>query len=164
MNAQIHGIPPSVTSIPNHVPPYGVPNIPPSATSLGPYGYCCQGPSNVPYRNPAFPNRYNRRGNNGYGYGYGYGYTVPYYYAYPSDDASYYGGGGGPYLESGPPQGGAPPAEQTLHIIVDSAPQRPAPRDEDCRCATGAACGYHPRRQAGSADARWSSAMATSRK
>jgi hypothetical protein len=128
--AQIHGIPPSVTSIPNHVPPYGVPNIPPSATSLGPYGYCCQGPSNIPYRNPAFPNRYNRRGNNGYGYGYGYGYSVPYYYGYPSDDSGYYGeGGGGPYLYSGPSQQ-APPADQTLHIIVDSAPQRIAPRDE----------------------------------
>ncbi len=126
--AQIHGIPPSVTSIPNHTPPY-MPNATASVTSLGPYGYCCQGPSNVPYRNPAFPNRYNRRGNNGYGYGYGYTYAVP-YYSYPSEDASYYGGGGGPYLESGPPQGGAPPADQTLHIIVDTAPQRPAPRDE----------------------------------
>ncbi len=70
-----------------------------------------------------------RRGYGGYGYGYGYGYAVPYSYVYPSDDASYYGGGG-PYLESGPPQGGAPPAEQTLHIIVDTAPQRSAPRDE----------------------------------
>jgi len=133
LSAQIHGIPPSVTSIPNHVPPFGVPNIPPSATSLGPYGYCCQGPSNIPYRNPAFPNRYNRRGNYGYGgYGYGYGYSVPYYYLYPSDDSGYYGGGGGgPYLESGPPQGGGtPPSEQTLHIIVDTAPQRAVPRDE----------------------------------
>lgn len=130
LNAQIHGIPPSVTSIPNHVPPYGVPNVPPSVTSLGPYGYCCQRPSNIPYRNPAFPNRYNRRGN--YGYGYGYGYSVPYYYVYPADDSGYYGdgGGGGPYLYSGPPQGGAPPADQTLHIIVDSAPQKLAPRDE----------------------------------
>jgi hypothetical protein len=129
--AQIHGIPPSVTSIPNHVPPFGVPNIPPSVTSLGPYGYCCQGPSNIPYRNPAFPNRYNRRGNYGYGYGYGYGYAVPYYYVYPSDDSSYYGeGGGGPYLYSGPPQGQTPPSEQTLHIVVDSAPQKIAPHDE----------------------------------
>ncbi len=132
-SAQIHGIPPSVTSIPNHVPPYGVPNIPPSATSLGPYGYCCQGPSNIPYRNRAFPNPYNRRGNRGYGgYGYGYGYTyaVP-YYVYPSDDPGYYGsGGGGSYLYSGPPEGQAPPAEQTLHIIVDTAPTHPAPQDQ----------------------------------
>jgi len=127
-SAQIHGIPPSVTSIPNHVPPY-LPNATASVTSLGPYGYCCQGPSNVPYRNPAFPNRYNRRGNYGYGYG-GYSYAVPYYYVYPSDDTGYASGGGGPYLYSGPPEGGVAPAEQTLHIIVDSAPQRPAPRDE----------------------------------
>lgn len=131
LNAQIHGIPPSVTSIPNHAAPFGVPNIPPSVTSLGPYGYCCQRPSNIPYRNPAFPNRYNRRGYRGYGYGYGYGYAVPYYYMYPADDSSYYGGdGGGPYLYSGPPQGQTAPAEQTLHIIVDSAPQKAAPRDE----------------------------------
>lgn len=132
--AQIHGIPPSVTSIPNHVPPFGVPNIPPSVTSLGPYGYCCQRPSNIPYRNPAFPNPYNRRGfrNNRYGLGYGYSYAAPYYYyPYPSDDSSYYGdGGGAPYLYSGPPEGQTPPAEQTLHIIVDSAPQKYAPRDE----------------------------------
>jgi hypothetical protein len=129
--AQIRGIPPSVTSIPNHVPPYGVPNIPASVTSLGPYGYCCQRPSNIPYRNPAFPNRYNRRGNYGYGYGYGYGYAVPYYYAYPSDDSSYYGSGGsGQYLYSGPPQGQTPPAEQTLHIIVDPPPQKTASHDQ----------------------------------
>ena len=130
--AQIHGIPPSVTSIPNHVPPFGVPNIPPSVTSLGPYGYCCQPPSNIPYRNPAFPNPYNRRSYRGYGYGgygYGYGYAVPYYYVYPSDDPGY-GSGGGPYLYSGPPQGQTPPVEQTLHIIVDSAPQKVAPREQ----------------------------------
>jgi hypothetical protein len=126
--AQIHGIPPSVTSIPNHVPPF-TPNIPASVTSLGPYGYCCQRPSNIPFRNPAFPNRYNRRGHGGYGYGYGYGYTVP-YYVYPSDDAAYYGSSGGPYLYSDPPQGSTPPAEQTLHIVIDSAPQKTAPHDE----------------------------------
>ncbi len=39
-------------------------------------------------------------------------------------------GGGGPYLYSGPPQGQAPPAEQTLHIIVDSPPVRSASKDE----------------------------------
>jgi hypothetical protein len=128
-SAQIHGIPPSVTSIPNHVPPY-LPNAPASVTSLGPYGYCCQGPSNIPYRNPAFPNRYNRRGNYGYGYGYGYSYAVPYYYVYPADDSGYGPGSGGPYLYSGAPQSGAPPADQTLHIVVDTAPQRPAPREE----------------------------------
>jgi hypothetical protein len=128
LNAQIHGIPPSVTSIPNHTPPFGVPNIPASVTSLGPYGYCCQRPSNIPFRNPAFPNPNNRRGfrNNGFGYG----YSVPYSYVYPYDDSGYYGGdGGGPYLYSGPSQQ-APPADQTLHIIVDSAPQRIAPRDQ----------------------------------
>lgn len=128
-SAQIHGIPPSVTSIPNHAAPFGVPNIPPSVTSLGPYGYCCQRPSNIPYRNPAFPNRFNRRGFRNYGYG--YSYAVPYYYVYPADDSGYYGdGGGGPYLYSGPPQNGAPPTDQTLHIVVDSAPPRTAPRDE----------------------------------
>ncbi len=129
--AQIHGIPPSVTSIPNHTPPY-LPNATASVTSLGPYGYCCQRPSNIPYRNPAFPNRYNRRGYRGsYGYGYGYTYAVP-YYVYPADNSGDYSGsgGGGPYLYSGPPQGSAPPAEQTLHIIVDTAPTRSVPKEQ----------------------------------
>jgi hypothetical protein len=128
--AQIHGIPPSVTSIPLHSPPYGVPNIPASVTSLGPYGYCCQGASNRSYYNQAYPNYYNRynyyhrRGYRGYGYGYGYGYAAPYYYLYPSNDAGYESGG--PYLYSGPPEGPTPPVEQTLHIIVDSAPPKDA--------------------------------------
>lgn len=128
--AQIHGIPPSVTSIPLHSPPYGVPNIPASVTSLGPYGYCCQPPSNRPYYNQAYPNYYNRRGYNGrgYGYGYGYSYAVP-YYVYPTDDTGY-AAGGGPYLYSGPPQGQTPPPEQTLHIIVESAPRNPVPEDQ----------------------------------
>ncbi len=131
VQAQIHGIPPSVTSIPNHVPPY-LPNATASVTSLGPYGYCCQRPSNIPFRNPAFPNRYNRRGYRGsYGYGYGYTYAVP-YYVYPADNSADYSGsgGGGPYLYSGPPQGPAPPAEQTLHIIVDTAPTHPIAKDQ----------------------------------
>ena len=127
-SAQIHGIPPSVTSIPNHVPPF-LPNAPASVTSLGPYGYCCSRPSNIPYRNPAFPNRYNRRG---YGYGYGYGAAVPYYYLYPAYDPGYDTGGmSSPYLYSGPPQGQTPPAEQTLHIIVETAPTRTAPSQDD---------------------------------
>jgi endonuclease YncB( thermonuclease family) len=33
-------------------------------------------------------------------------------------------------MYSGPPEGQTPPAEQTLHIIVDTAPQKVAPRDE----------------------------------
>ena len=62
--------------------------------------------------------------------GYGYTYAVP-YYVYPSDDPGYYGsGGGGSYLYFGPPEGQAPPAEQTLHIIVDTAPTHPAPQDQ----------------------------------
>jgi hypothetical protein len=65
-------------------------------------------------------------GSYGYGYG-GYGYAIP-YYVYPSDDASYYNSGtGGPYLYSGPPDG-PPPTEQTLHIVVDSAPPKAAPK------------------------------------
>jgi hypothetical protein len=128
--AQIHGIPPSVTSIPNHTPPY-LPNAPASVTSLGPYGYCCTRPSNIPFRNPAFPNPYNRRrGYGGYGYGYGYSYAVPYYYVYP-DEGYDTSGTSGPYLYSGPPQSQTPPGEQTLHIVVDSAPSHTAyPKDD----------------------------------
>jgi hypothetical protein len=126
--AQIHGIPPSVTSIPNHVPPF-MPNAMPSVTSLGPYGYAGSRPSNIPYRNPAYPN-YGRH-YRGYG-GNGYGVAVPYYYLYPAYDQGYdTSGGSGQYLYSGPPPSQAPPAEQTLHIIVDTAPVRSAaPKDE----------------------------------
>ena len=128
---QIHGIPPSVTSIPNHAAPFGVPNIAPSVTSLGPYGYCCSRPSNIPYRNPAFPN-YHNRFNRGYGgYGYGYGAAMPYYYLYPAYDPGYDASGGGAYLYSGPPQSQTPLGEQTLHIIVDTAPPRPHPASDE---------------------------------
>ena len=40
---------------------------------------------------------------------------------------------------------GAPPAEQTLHIIVDSAPQRTAPHDEVADAAARAGA-YHARK------------------
>ena len=120
-SAQVHGIPPSVTSIQFHVPPF-LPNIMPSVTSLGPY----------PAYNPsAFPSPYGvprsiyghggyghgRKNGYGYGYGYyGYGttYAVPYYV--PVYDTSG-GSDSGPYLYSGPP-----PAEQTLHIVIDTPP------------------------------------------
>ena len=125
-------IPPSVTSIENHMPPF-LPNAPASVTSISPYNF-----NTRPYVNaPVYPygGRYGNcrfRGCNGYGgYGYGYSYAVPYYYVYPSDDSSYYGPGGGPYLYSGPPQGQAVPAEQTLHIIVDTPPARSAPEIAD---------------------------------
>jgi len=132
-------IPPSVTSIENHMAPFA-PNVPASVTSISPYNFNTQPYVNVPVYPYPYGNggRYNRcrgRGCNvgygGYGgYGYGYSYAVPYYY-YPLDDPGDYGSGSsGPYLYSGPLQGSTPPAAQTLHIIVDSAPVRPAPRDE----------------------------------
>ena len=113
--AQIHGIPPSVTSIQNHFPPY-LPNVPASVTSLGPHGYV--GPPAFPVY-PHYPGKYPGFGF-GYGYGKGYGYSgyggiyaVPYYV--PFDDASYGGdAGGGPYMSGSP--------EQTLHIVVDTPP------------------------------------------
>jgi len=126
-------IPPSVTSIENHMPPF-LPNAPASVTSISPFNF-----NTRPYVNvPVYPygGRYNNcrsrgcGGYGGYGSGYGYSYAVP-YYVYPSDDSSYYGPGGGPYLYSGPPQGQAAPAEQTLHVIVDTPPARSAPEIAD---------------------------------
>lgn len=128
--AQIHGIPPLATSIPNHVYPY-LPNAPASVTSLGPYGYGYARPSNVPY-GPHGHGFRNRPGYNGYGYGYGYGIgtAVP-YYLYPSYDPGYDPGTSGPYMYSGPPTGPSAPSEQTLHIIIEQAPARAAiPTDE----------------------------------
>jgi hypothetical protein len=139
-------IPPSVTSLQNHIPPY-MPNAPASVTSISPYNFNTRpfNPSS-PYYPYGFHDRFNGCRGRGCGYGgygnngYGYGYAMP-YYAYPYDpgyDAS--GDAGGPYLYSGPPGPQTPPAEQTLHIVVDQAPDRygepmaeegpPAPRQQ----------------------------------
>jgi hypothetical protein len=150
--AQIHGIPPSVTSIQNHFPPY-LPNVPASVTSLGPHGYV--GPPAFPvyprYQyaysgrrgygdgyhgrgNYGYSDGYHGRGNYGYGdgyhgrgnYGYVGGYVVPYYAPIFDAGYGYDGDGGAPYMYSGPPP------EQTLHIVVDSPPvQRMADDGED---------------------------------
>ena len=132
--AQFHGIPPSVTSIQNHFPPY-MPNVPPSVTSLGPHG--AVGPPAFPVY-PHYPGIYPGRPGFGPGYGYGHGrgygygyggygsaYAVPYYIPY--DDASYGGdAGGGPYLYSGLP-------DPTMHVVVDLPPGRSTaePYDEE---------------------------------
>ena len=78
--AQVHGVPPSVTSIQFHVSPF-LPNIMPSVTSLGPYGYGYRtGPIPPPYG--IYPSRpaYGRGRRSAFGsYGYGGSYAVPYY-------------------------------------------------------------------------------------
>src|SRR5664279_3562138 len=71
--AQVHGIPPSVTSIQFHTPPF-MPNIMPSVTSLGPYGYGRSYPVNGPYRGH---NGNGDRYRNAYGYSTG-AYIAPY--------------------------------------------------------------------------------------
>lgn len=127
-SAQVHGIPPSVTSIQFHVPPF-LPNIMPSVTSLGPSPFTNHaGPIPSPYGVPRSVyghGVYGRGHKNGYGYGYyGYGttYAVPYYVPVYDTSAGY---DSGPYLYS------APPAEQTLHIVIDTPPaQRDIASDE----------------------------------
>jgi hypothetical protein len=127
--AQVHGIPPSVTSIQNHFPPY-LPNIPASVTSLGPLGYV--GPPAFPvYPNTRpFSGRHGSHGN-GYGNKFGYGYNtgawiVPYYIPAYDDTSGYDVGGAAsaPYVYSGPPP------EQTLHAVVDLPPARRADQAE----------------------------------
>jgi len=126
---------PGVTSLENHVGPY-MPNVPASVTSISPYNF-----NTRPYTNGNYYSYgYSRggyygckgRGCGAYGRygGYGYSYAVPYYYVYPDEgyDTSSISG---PYLYSGPPPSQTPPNEQTLHIVVDTAPGRPAyPRDD----------------------------------
>jgi hypothetical protein len=115
--AQVHGVPPSVTSIQFHVPPF-LPNIMPSVTSLGPHSAFNPSPIPPPYGVPRSiygHGIYGRAYKNRFGYGYGTAYAVPYYV--PAYDTSE-GYDPGPYLYSGPP------AEQTLHIVVDTPPAR----------------------------------------
>ena len=117
--AQVHGVPPSVTSIQFHVPPF-LPNIMPSVTSLGPSPFTNHaGPIPAPYGVPRSiyaHGIYRRPYKNGYGYyGYGATYAEPYYVPAYDTSAGY---DAGPYLYSGPPP------EQTLHIVVDTAPPR----------------------------------------
>jgi hypothetical protein len=113
--AQVHGIPPSVTSIQFHVPPF-LPNARPSVTSLGPYPAYNPSPFPQPYGIPRSVCPWGCRHRTGYGYNGGYAgsyfpayASVPYYY--DSTDNS-------PYVYSGPPP------EQTLHVVVDLAPSR----------------------------------------
>src|SRR5262252_1964779 len=78
-SAQVHGIPPSVTSIQFHVPPF-LPNAMPSVTSLGPHGIGYRpGPVPPPYGIPITrPFGHGRRILNNYGYNAG-AYLAPYY-------------------------------------------------------------------------------------
>jgi hypothetical protein len=150
--AQVHGIPPSVTSIQNHLPPYS-PNIPPSVTSVGPYGYV--GPPAFPAYpvDPMYPNPFSVSvwGGRGYGYGNGHGYgsgngcghrngcgsrngygnstgvyVVPYYAPIPDAPYGDDPGGGGPYVYSGPA------LDQTPHVVIDTpSVKRAAVADDD---------------------------------
>src|SRR5580704_8027741 len=123
--APLHGIPPSVTSIQNHFPPY-LPNIPPSVTSLGPRGGVGR-PAFPVY--PAFPGHFGQGFRNRNGFRNGYGYTggawIAPYYIPDYDTSSGYDPGAGPYMYSGPP------AEQTLHVVVDLPTARHGMAEDD---------------------------------
>ncbi len=124
--AQLHGIPPSVTSIQNHFPPY-LPNIAPSVTSLGPRGGIGR-PAFPVY--PAFPGHPGQGFRNRNGFRNGYGYTggawiAPYYIPAYDDSYAYDTGGGAPYMYSGPPP------EQTLHVVVDLPQTRHSVAEDD---------------------------------
>jgi hypothetical protein len=98
----------------------------PSVTSLGPNGFGYRaGPTPPP--DGIYPNRavYGRGRRTTFGFsGYGVAYAVPYFV--PVADASYGSDSGsrGLYLYSGPP------AEQTLHIVVDTPPARRVADDD----------------------------------
>lgn len=119
---QVHGVPPSVTSIQFHVPPF-LPNARPSVTSVGPYPAYNSNRYPPPYGIPRnlCPWGCRHRGSNGI---YGGGYYTPVYVAVPYyNDAS----DSDPYLYSGPPP------EQTAHVVVDLPPDRhaAAPSDDE---------------------------------
>ena len=119
---QVHGVPPSVTSIQFHVPPF-LPNALPSVTSLGPNGAGFRaGPIPAPFgvfprpRGFGHGNQFFNRHNAG-------ALVAPYYFA--AYDPGYgYDSSTGPYLQSGPP-------EQTLHVVVDMPPSRRGAISED---------------------------------
>jgi hypothetical protein len=120
---QINGVPPSVTSIQFHVPPF-LPNALPSVTSLGPYGAGYRaGPIPSPYGVYPKPRGYGRgnRGLNRYISG---AWVTPYYFSAYDAGYGYDFAAAGPYLQSAP-------SEQTLHIVVDLPPSRRAPSDDD---------------------------------
>jgi len=138
--AQIHGIPPSVTSTQYHMPPF-MPNAAPSVTSLGPYGY--GNGQFPPVWYPFPPYGYHPGFGQGRGFGFGRGFSdghknnngysngtsvVPIYV--PAYDGSYGydpGGEGGPYMSSGPP------TDQAPHVVVDlpASKRTQAGDDED---------------------------------
>src|SRR6516165_5125915 len=106
----------------------------PSVTSLGPSPFTNHaGPIPAPYGVPRSVygrGTYGRARRNGYGYNaYGGGYVYPYYVPAYDTSGDY---DPGPYLYSGPP------AEQTLHIVVDTPPVRhdPAFDDDEAAIAT----------------------------
>jgi len=117
---QVHGIPPSVTSIQFHVPPF-LPNIRPSVTSVGPYP--AYNPSSIP-RAYGIPQNLCAWGCRHRG---SYAYNAGAYYGSPYVAVPYYvSADSGPYLYSGPP------TEQTVHIVVDLPSTRQvAPSGDD---------------------------------
>lgn len=108
--AQINGIPPSVTSIPFHVPPF-LPNARPSVTSLGPNGFV-GGPAFPPFTRP-FPGSFRRPffGRRGFASG---AVIAPVFV--PAFDPWLWNDSGDP---PPPNVSSGPPTEQTLHIVVD---------------------------------------------
>ena len=121
--AQINGIPPSVTSIQFHVPPF-LPNARPSVTSLGPNGFV-GGPAFPPFTRP-FPGSFRRPFFGRHGFGFPGGAVIAPVFVPAFDPWSWNDGGDpSPNVYSGPP------AEQTPHIVVDLPTAKRAAIAED---------------------------------